>query len=115
MNVSFLIEDTITLKRRSAGSYSNTGVWSEGTLTTTSITACIQPQKEYIIDREGLKRLQNTGNINIFTTEILKVNDVGQSGDIVTWNGKDYEIMNREKWNGKTLNHYKYEGVLKNA
>jgi hypothetical protein len=37
MNTSFLVEDDVTVKRRTVGSYSNAGVWTEGTLRTLNI------------------------------------------------------------------------------
>jgi hypothetical protein len=62
-----------------------------------------------------MKRLQNTGNIILYTSSLLKVMDNNQSGDLITHEGKDYELMDMEHWKGITQEFYKYIGELKNA
>jgi hypothetical protein len=111
----FLTEDSLNITRRTIGSYSNSGIFTEGTSSVISIQCCVQPETQYIIDRQGLKKLQKTGNIIIYTSSVLIVGDNNQSGDIANWQGKNYEIMEMEHWKGISLEHYKYKGVLKNA
>jgi hypothetical protein len=116
MNSSFLEEDSVTRKRYASGSYNaNTGIYTEGNITSISIKACIQPMKQYEIDRAGLKKLQNGGYIKIYTKEVLKVMENNQTADLITFDNKDYEIISIEHWKGKDQEFYKYIGAFKNA
>lgn len=114
-NSRFIAEDSITISSKTAGSYSNSGVWTEGTNSSRTILGNVQPEKQYVVDREGLKRLQKTGNIIIYTTEALKISDTNQTADFVTIGGKVYELSELEHWKGITQEFYKYLGVLRNA
>jgi hypothetical protein len=115
MNSNFLKEDILEVVSKTAGSYDDDGIYQEGVSSSKIIKANIQPHKEYVIDREGLKRLQKTGNIIIYSTELLKVSDYNQTADFVIYNNRIYEILEIEHWKGITQEFYKYLGVLRNA
>lgn len=98
--------ETITLKRKAAGTYVN-GRWVPGSVTTSSIRATVEPMKpqELQILPEGLRsRLP----IYIYTNEELKTASVADSKepDILTYNDLDYEVHQVQNWT-QMIPHFK--------
>lgn len=92
------IGTTITLHRRAAGTYVD-GLWVSGGLTTSSLTAHVQPA-----DPETIQILpegeRTEGAIAIYTrAPLISSNDeTGLESDRVVWNGREYRVRIVEDW-----------------
>jgi len=111
-------QETITIKRRSAGSYStSTGYYTNGTETTVTQPGNIQPANANYIDK--IKDLDLSGRdisavIQIFSENPIYTVDQSASkkADIISYNSLNYEVRHVATWSGINFNHYKAIAVL---
>lgn len=97
----------LTRTQRSGGDYSR-GKWAGESETTSTIYGSIQPatgrQRSNV--PEGY---DSTSALECITdTELTIAEAEGQRGDVITWNGDEYEVVGREPWQNDVLNHYAY-------
>lgn len=89
---------TVTLERRAAGAFVN-GTWVAGSLTTSSISAAVQPAgvRDLLKLPEG-ERTEET--IAIFTIAPLIVSEVAgaQEGDRIIYQGRTYRVRAIDDW-----------------
>jgi len=97
---------TVTIKRKSGGSYVN-GHWVAGTETTITILADIQSWKQ-----EELQLLPEARRLNqtskMFTDVPLQSID-DENPDIVLVDGVRYEVLANYPFQHNLINHYKVE------
>jgi len=101
-----------TVKRTVAGSYVS-GVFVEGSETTLSIQASIQPVsgQDMVSIPEGRR---SSDMVKVYTdTSLFSQGDAGsgQSPDRVVWLGKDYEIYTKDVRQMGVISHYKYFAI----
>lgn len=90
--------ETVTVTRYTAGSYTN-GVWSDGGSSTFTAVMSIQPLK----GQELLKLPEAERTMNYMkgysSVELKTSSQNGQTkADVVTYQGKDYEVQAVESW-----------------
>lgn len=90
--------ETVTIYRRAAGAYTN-GVWIEGSESTFTTSASIQPAsgKALAFLQEG----QRTGEelVGYFTNELnTSAAITGKNTDILLWRGARYKILTVRRW-----------------
>jgi hypothetical protein len=103
---------TQTIKRTVPGSYVN-GVYVEGTETTLTIQASVQPMSgnDLVAVPEGRRA---SDMVKLYTsTDLFSQGDAGsgQSPDRLTYRGKDYEIYTKEPNQMGVVSHYKYYAI----
>jgi len=88
----------VTVKRRAVGSWAD-GIFTRGAETLISMEAIVQPSGKKQLDK--LPENERTRDaINVWTRAKLLISSVEdqQAADVVTWNGKDYEVLAVEDW-----------------
>jgi hypothetical protein len=91
---------TITVTRRSAGSFTN-GVYGGGSTTTLTLSAIVAPAspREVQVLPEGL---QDAAILSIHTRELLRTAiENGVQADRLTYGGKTYEVKRVEDWSAQ--------------
>jgi hypothetical protein len=115
VNTNFLQEDTITISRVvSGGNYDSNGIWIPETRNTLQIQGCVQPLEMFVIDRAGNKRLQKKGCLVVYSEQELQVASENNTADIVIFQGKEYEVIEKSWWEGVTMSFWKYQCELLN-
>ena len=96
------------------GSYDNSGKYIPGENTPDTIQADCQPEDTNNDLESAITGRKNLGRIKIYTDEILNVADetTGQNGDIIEFDGDDYEIISKGK-RSTLIPHNKYYGELR--
>lgn len=98
----------ITVRRRAAGSWVD-GQWVEGSESSITIQASVQPARQDDMEMlpEG-RRL--TGAYRIYTdAELTIATEAGdQNADIVEIRGADYEVTARADWQNRLIDHRRY-------
>lgn len=95
-----------TITRKSAGSYVN-GKWVEGSTSTFTIQASVQPLRgeEIQLLPEGRR---NSQAVRIYTdTQLYVKTDEQTNPDKLTAFGESYEVLSVEPWQSNVINHYK--------
>ena len=98
----------ITIRRKKPGFYEK-GIWVEGSESTFTILANVQPMKpeEVLCLPEGRRE---TAAIILYTDSALMC--VGkQNCDTVDWFDSLYEVISIEPWQSGIINHFKVIGV----
>jgi hypothetical protein len=100
------------VKRTVAGSYVS-GVFVEGSETTLTIQASIQPVsgQDMVSVPEGRR---SSDMVKVYTdTDLFSQGDAGsgQSPDRVVWRSKEYEIYTKDVNQSDVINHYKYYAI----
>lgn len=100
-----IFRQPITLQRLSPGSYVN-GLWVEGTLTTSTITASIQPLSgEELMSLPEERRVKKT--YKIFTSsQLFTVRDRNKNPDRLIIFGDTYEVYEVFPWLNNIISHY---------
>lgn len=100
-----IFRQPITLQRLSAGSYVN-GLWVEGTITTSIITASIQPMSgEELQSLPEERRVKK--NYKLFTaSQLLTVQNPTKNPDRVIIFGELYEVYQVFPWLNNIISHY---------
>jgi len=97
----------LTITRYPAGSYVN-GVWTQGTPTSVSIRASVQPTSPH--DLQRLPEGRRTGRTyTLFSNEQLFPAQQGTAtnSDQVTLYGLTFEVISCEQWQNDVIPHYK--------
>ena len=106
----------VEILRTSTGQYDDDGVWQEGTQSSLSVIANVQPlnAREF----EQYTKILAGGNrtislVKIYTNAILLTDAqmTGQKADILLWLGKRYKIAMKEEWQSNIISHFRYIGV----
>lgn len=97
---------TISRSRRPVGTRGTDGRWSEGTATTTSISAAVQPAPGDVVALlpEGLR----TRRALVVVTEsdlIATDQTTGRRGDLLTIDGEHFEVASVQRFDA-VLPHY---------
>lgn len=114
--IESLATETLSVDRYSDGSWVD-GRYQKGTPVTTTFTASVQPlrpNETQIIPEHK----RNSEAVKIYTQERLFNADEknGIPADVVTHDGKIYEIMDVSNWSiGTDLPHYKAIAVLRDG
>ena len=98
---------TATVKRYGQGSYLH-GRWVDGTETTFTITANIQPHTVKNISDTTAEGNKSKKAIKVFTTTTLRMTQEGtaiQSGDKISWHNELYEVSELYTYEIGVLNH----------
>jgi len=113
MGILFPKTHTYTLKTYTTGEYV-TGRYIEGQLDIKTIEADIQPMTDKEVEAMNIGR-KNLGKIKIYISTQLKIANetTKQNGDIITWNGEDYELISEDIRDNNLINHYKYIGEIR--
>ncbi len=101
-----------TIKRTIPGSYVN-GVFVEGSESTVSIMASVQPMsgEDIVAVPEGRRA---SDMVKLYTdSDLFSQGDAGsgQSPDRLVWLGKDYEIHSKDVRQMNVINHYRYYAI----
>lgn len=92
------------------------GVWTPGTDTTKTVYGSVQAlsYRELAILDIGRKDL---GKVKIYSDTALKVSQEGteNSGDIITWDSRDWEIIQALDFQNGIIPHYKYLAEFRTA
>lgn len=101
-----------TIKRTVAGAYVN-GVFVEGSESTITISASVQPVsgQDMVAVPEGRRA---SDMVKLYTdSDLFCQGDAGsgQSPDRLVWRGKEYEIYTKDVCQMSVINHYKYYAV----
>ena len=105
---SAIFRKPVTVKRLTPGAYVN-GFWVEGTESTVTIRASIQPASS--ADLKLLPEGKTLGGVyKVFTNEALTVAIEGtnQNGDRLTIGGSDYEVTTPIIWDNGIIPHNEY-------
>lgn len=88
---------TYTVSRSASGSYGASGRYTEGSPSSFSIVASVQPLGGRDLQRlpEGM---QTKELLSIYTSTELKTESSGHTPDIVTINGEQYQVQEVERW-----------------
>ncbi len=113
------------LKREAAGHYGDDGIYVPGTVTTTSVSATVQPASLTDYDRVKNEHagLALDGLVKVYTETRLIVGDKRDAsgsqvvnGDIIVTpspENRQYRIIGVSAWQvGSTIDHYKYLAAL---
>jgi hypothetical protein len=106
----------VEILRTTTGQYDDDGVWQEGTQSSLSVIANVQPLNTREI--EQYTQIFAGGNrtvslVKVYTNAILltDVQMTGQKADILVWRGKHYKIAMQEEWQSNIISHFRYIGV----
>ena len=106
----------VEILRTTTGQYDDDGVWQEGTQSSLSVIANVQPLNAR--EREQYTQVLPGGNrtvsmVKIYTNAILLMDAqmTGQKADILLWLGKRYKIAMQEEWQSNIISHFRYIGV----
>lgn len=95
-----------TVKRLAAGSYTN-GIYADGSASTFTIYASVQPLKglEIMLLPEN-RRLSQA--VKIFTSTLLNITSTANP-DQILYNGNYFEVVSAEPWQceNKLVDHYR--------
>lgn len=108
-----LSTETLSVKRYAAGSWVE-GRFVRGDESTTQILASVQPLSPNEIVKLP-EHMRNRETLKIYTGDRLFLGDEksGKSGDIITHDGREFEVQKVENWHiGTNLQHYKAYAVL---
>lgn len=102
----------VTIKRRAPGAWV-AGRWVPGaTGAPETIQATVQPAvlSDYNRMEPLLEGRRVEAMIRVYTVDVLAVGgqDAQASGDIVEWQGDDYEIVAKSPWQSNIIPHYRY-------
>lgn len=111
--MSILFGKSHTLKVYSNNHYEN-GWLIKDQSTESTIIADVQPMTGEEINNLNIGR-ENVGKIKIYYNDELNITKEGTDiiGDIVEWNGEDYELIAKLNYDNNLINHYKYIGELR--
>lgn len=106
----------VEILRTTTGQYDDDGVWQEGTQSSLSVIANVQPLNTREI--EQYTQILAGGNrtismVKVYTNAILLTDAqmTGQTADILVWRGKHYKIAMQEEWQSNIISHFRYIGV----
>lgn len=96
------------VKRISPGHYDDAGDWVPGTETNLTLMMSIQPLRVDEMDAlpEGRR---NSRAVKIYSGDelLLAEQTTGQNADLVTWQGKQWEVMGCDPYQMGVISHYK--------
>lgn len=96
---------TLTVKRLSPGTWDK-GVFTEGSESTITIRASIQPLSPH--DLQVLPEGRRDSQLYcIYTSTELRL-ATNSNPDKVVINGEDYEVVSAAPWRNNIINHYRY-------
>lgn len=95
----------VKVTRRSAGTYSADGLWTDGTSKTIYIDASVQPTTPADLALLPEGRRQNRA-YTLYTSTLLQT--AGEANpDIVTIDDEEYEVTLQDRWANSLLPHKK--------
>lgn len=100
----------VTVTRPAQGSFVN-GIWVDGTTTTLTIDASVQPANTN--DLQSLPENRRTLGVYVLYSDVPFQSAIEnkQNPDIVKINGEDYEIAKSMPWQNDVVSHYKAMAV----
>ena len=106
----------VEILRTTTGQYDDDGVWQEGTQSSLSVIANVQPLNARETDQ--YTQILAGGNrtislVKVYTNAMLltDVQMTGQKADILVWRGKHYKIAMQEEWQSNIISRFRYIGV----
>ena len=99
---------TVTREDTDTGAYNADGDWVKGTTSQFTITASVQPLtgKEMELLPEGRRESQSYKLYS--ATKLLTVKTAPKdNADLVTYDGRNFEVLIVEDWQNSIINHYK--------
>jgi len=108
-----LFPKTYTIYTANSGSFVN-GHWVNGTPTTSTFIADIQPLSDKEINSLNIGR-KELGKIKINTDSNLTIQDTNKTGDLIAFNGVKYEIIAQSKWEVGLIPHNEYVAEYREA
>lgn len=103
-----LATQSVTLTRYSAGSYDSHGRWVDGSSSQSSISASVQPLSG--LELQDLPENRRTDEtIAVYSETEIKEGSIQdqRQPDIITHDGKDYEVQRVESWLMASTPYYK--------
>ncbi len=99
---------------RKRGGYTN-GVWSSSSVTI-SFSGSIQPISGKEIEALPIAR-KDIGSIKIYSNQPLRISEQGKenTGDIVLWQGRKWEVVQQLDYTNGLIPHIKYIGQDRGA
>ncbi len=96
----------------SGGSYQADGTYSEGSVSTRTVTGTVQPMsfKECLAFSDGSR---NSGYVKIYCNEKLSARERGESsGGFVKYGGEIYRLTSAQAYQNGVMSHWKYAACL---
>ena len=108
-----LFPSTHNYTTRGTGSYVG-GKWVEGTETPSTFLGDIQEMSQKEIETLPIGK-DNIGKVKIYTDQVFNIAEetTNQNGDLVEYNGENYEIILKNNWDHGLLNHIYYVAELR--
>ena len=105
--MSTLLPHTIVVRRRSGSLVK--GVWTPGPVESGTFVGSVQPVKGKDLDLLPIGR-RDTGSMKVYSNTPLAVSVEGGDtpGDIVVWQGRQWEVVAELPYQNDLIPHYKY-------
>lgn len=100
-----------SIKRKAAGTFTK-GIFTEGTETTITIVADVQPITGKDFEALNIGR-EYRGAVRIYTDVTLNFSAASQTPDKIVFDSFDYEILELNKRDGGLITHNKYIAYLR--
>ena len=98
---------------RTSGAYDTHGRWAAGPSQILSVKMAVQPatQRQMQVLPESVR---NRDGLLIHSIQELQIVDstTGTTGDLLSYNGRNYRVMAIGTWDAGTLDHFQYLAVL---
>jgi len=107
--MSTLFPKSITIERETAGAYSATGVWVDGSITELTVTGSVHPMSARELEALEIGR-KDIGKVKAFVNQslIVSTEDGTAKGDIIQYDNKRYEVIMKDNFNNDLIPHYRY-------
>lgn len=99
----------LTVTRKQAGSYDDNGLYVEGSTSSLTIQASVQPLTGEVL--QALPEAQRTlEGYTLYTDSTLNVasQDAGTTADLVTIGGVAFDVQRQQAWGNGIINHNVY-------
>lgn len=102
----------VVVKRQAVGAYDENGRWQEGTTSQLTIMASVQPLK--VSEMQALPEGRRSSSaVKVYTDTLMQRAEEqtettsAQNPDIVTWQGRTYEVVDCLIYQSGIIPHYK--------
>lgn len=96
--VSIFKTGTYTVTRSDTASYTSDGRLQPAAETTFTISASVQAAPARVLDESQPAGLQSSASFAVFTTTELRTTDAGQLPDVITIDGRDFQVTTVVDW-----------------
>lgn len=105
--MSTLFPRTIVVRHRTGSLVK--GVWVQGQVESGTFVGSVQPVRGKDLDLLPIGR-RDTGSVKVYSNTPLEVASEGgnQPGDIVVWQGRQWEVVASLPYQNGVVDHYKY-------